>query len=397
MMLLAWSSVVFGAGWLARSRLVPGAANRVTIHAPEYRLLDEAWGRVRESFIGEVPSDTIRNYGAIRGMLATLNDRWTVFVEPQPRAIERDHLRGQFGGIGVDIRIDEAGRVILTPRRNSPAEKAGVQAGDILVAVDGINFSNGAPFEDIAARVRGEVGTVVRITVNRAGRLIDFAITRALIEIPSVDWRVISDTAPNQTVIGYISIRQFTERTGSEVKQAITELQSAGSQAYLIDLRDNGGGLLASAIEVASQFLSSGNVLIEQKRNQTDGSIITVTHPVIGGGLAQRASLSVLVNRNTASASEIVAGALQDHGRARLIGEKTYGKGSVQLLFDLSDGSSIHVTSARWLTPNARAIDGVGLQPDIEAYRAEGEAERGIDSQLERALADLRAKSAASK
>ncbi len=396
-MLLAWSSLLFGAGWLARSRLAPGAGTQVTIHASEYRLLDEAWGRVRESFIGDVPSDTVRNYGAIRGMLATLNDRWTVFVEPQPRAIERDHLRGQFGGIGVEIRVDEAGRIFLTPYRNSPAERAGVQAGDMLVAVDGVTVSKDTRFEEVAARVRGDVGTVVRITVQRGDRTLDFNITRAMIEIPSVDWRIITDTRAGGAPVGYINIRQFTERTGAEVKRAIAELRDSGSQAYLIDLRDNTGGLLASAVEVASQFLSGGNVLIERKRSQMDGSEITVTHPVISGGLALRQPLSVLVNGNTASASEIVAGALQDHGRARLVGEKTYGKGSVQLLFDLSDGSSVHVTAAKWLTPNARAIDGVGLQPDIEARRAEGEAERGIDSQLERALADLRAQAAAAR
>ncbi len=394
-MLLAWSALLFGAGWLARSRLVPRAPTEVTIHAPEYRLLDEAWSRVRESFIGEVPSDTVRNYGAIRGMLATLNDRWTIFVEPQPRAMERDHLRGQFGGIGVDIRIDDEGRIVLTPHRDSPAQQAGVQAGDILIAVDGLVLPTGARFEDVAARVRGDVGTVVRITVSRDGRSIDFSITRAMIEVPSVDWRVITGTTTDELAIGYISIRQFTERTGSEVKRAITDLRDNGSQAYLIDLRDNTGGLLASAVEVASQFLSGGNVLIERKRNWSDGGEITVTHPVISGGLALRQPLSVLVNTNTASASEIVAGALQDHGRARLVGEKTYGKGSVQLLFDLSDGSSVHVTTAKWLTPNGRAIDGVGLQPDIETQHAENDAAKGIDTQLERALADLRGRAPA--
>lgn len=389
MMLLAWSGLLFGTGWLARSRLVPGSTTQATIHASEYRLLDEAWGRVRESFIGEVPSDTVRNYGAIRGMLATLNDRWTVFVEPQPRAMERDHLRGQFGGIGVEIRIDIEGRILLTPRRNSPAEQAGVQAGDVLVAVDGVTLSPDTPFEDVAARVRGEVGTVVRITVSRNGQLIDFSLTRALIEIPSVEWRVISGTNASEAAIGYIRIRQFTERTGDEVRQAIKAMDE-DSQAYLIDLRDNTGGLLTSAIEVTSQFLSNGNVLIERKRDLLHGGEITVTHPVISGGLALQKPLSVLVNANTASASEIVAGALQESGRARLLGEKTYGKGSVQLLFDLSDGSSVRVTTARWFTPNGRTIDGVGLQPDIEAGRAEGETEADADSQLEQALADLR-------
>ena len=396
-MALVWSVLLFCAGWLARAQFAAQVSPEVTIHAPEYKLLDEAWGRVNESFVGVVPSDTVRNYGAIHGMMTTLNDRWSIFVEPQPRAMERDHLRGQFGGIGVDIRIDEQGRIILTPHRDSPAEKEGVQAGDVLIAVDGVPLTEGAPFNDIAAKVRGDVGTVVRITIRRGEQTLDFSITRAVIEVPSVDWRTITSTVAGGETVGYIGIRQFTERTGAEVKRAISELRESGSQAYLIDLRDNTGGLLASAVEVASQFLSSGNVLIERKRNQASGEEITVTHPVIGDGLAQRQPLVVLVNGNTASASEIVAGALQDYGRARLVGEKTYGKGSVQLLFDLSDGSSVHVTTAKWLTPKERAIDGVGLQPDIESHRAEGEPQNGGDSQLDRALAELRSQSAAAK
>ncbi|MCS7059677.1 MAG: S41 family peptidase [Anaerolineae bacterium] len=390
LMLLSWSALLFGAGWIARGQLAPRVVPQVMTLPTDYRLLDEVWSRVQESFIGQVPSDTVRNYGAIRGMLATLNDRWTIFVEPQPRAIQRDHLRGQFGGIGVDIRIDEAGRILLTPRRNSPAERAGIQAGDILIGVDGTAITEGMSFEDVAARVRGEVGTLVRITVRRGEQTLEFSITRALIEIPSVEWRVIEGNQAGEATLGYISIRQFTERTGAEARQAIAELREAGSQGYLIDLRDNSGGLLNAAVETASQFLSGGNVLIERKRSPSGE--ITVTHAVISGGLAQLQPLVVLVNANTASAAEIVAGALQDYNRAPLIGEKTFGKGSVQLVFDFSDGSSAHITAAKWLTPKGRAIDGVGLTPDIEAPRLPHEAQPSVDSQLERAVKALRAR-----
>ena len=385
-----WTALIFGAGWLARSQAqwpahVAAAAAATHLQAPGYALLDEAWGLVRNHFVGVVPSDTVRNYGAVRGMLGTLNDRWSMFVEPQPRAIERDQLRGQFGGIGVNISVDEANRIVLSPMRDSPAAKAGVLEGDVLVAVDGVPLPAGAQFEDIAAKVRGEIGSVVRITVKRGDQALDFAITRAAIEVPSVDWRVITGTAPSDVPVGYIAIRQFTERTGGEVKRAITELRQSGSQAYLIDLRHNTGGMLSAAVEVASQFLDAGNVLIERKRDQAD-----VAYPVIAGGLATKEPLAVLVNGDTASASEIVAGAWQDYRRAKLVGDKTYGKGSVQLLFDLSDGSSVHVTTAKWMTPKARAIDGVGLVPDILVARAEGEIEKGVDSQLDRALQLLR-------
>jgi carboxyl-terminal processing protease len=171
------------------------------------------------------------------------------------------------------------------------------------------------------------------------------------------------------------------------VRQAVVELRKAGSQAYLIDLRDNGGGLLSAAVDVASQFLDGGIVLVERRRNQPD-----VTFPVTSDGATRAVSepLAVLINGNTASASEIVAGAIQDRQRGRLIGEKSFGKGSVQSIYDLSDGSSAHITSAKWLTPNKRTIDGLGLTPDVAVTRATDEAELGVDTQLDRALAELR-------
>jgi carboxyl-terminal processing protease len=220
----------------------------------------------------------------------------------------------------------------------------------------------------------------------RSGKQLQFTVTRGAIEVPSVDWHVITGTSSLSPTVGYIGIHQFTERTGSEVKQAIGALRKAGSQAYLIDLRDNGGGLLNAAVDVASLFLDSGTVLIERRHDQPD-----VTFPVTkdSAGVYQE-PLAVLINGNTASAAEIVAGAIQDNQRGKLIGDKSFGKGSVQSIYDLSDGSSIHITSAKWLTPKQRTIDGVGLMPDVVVARAGGEAQRGQDSQLDRALAVLR-------
>jgi carboxyl-terminal processing protease len=350
-------------------------------------LLDEVWSHVHDSFVGEVPSDTLRNYGAVRGALATLDDRWTIFVEPQPRSMEKDHLRGQFGGIGVGISVNQQGQIVLTPNAGSAAERAGVRLGDILVAIDGVPLPDKPIFDKIAPRVRGEVGSIVRITVRRGDKVLDFSITRTMIQIPSVEWRVMTSTQQANN-IGYISVRQFTERTASEVKQAVNELRQAGSQAYLIDLRDNGGGLLNAAVDVASQFLDGGIVLIERKRDQPDISFSVTTDNTTQ---AVSEPLAVLINGNTASASEIVAGAIQDRQRGKLIGEKSFGKGSVQSIYDLSDGSSAHITSAKWLTPNKRAIDGVGLMPDIVVTGATDETEQNNDPQLDRALAELRA------
>lgn len=377
-----WSAMMVGAGYVARMLLAPVELRTERIYGDKtHTLLDEAWERVRDHFVGVVPSDTVREYGAVRGALATLNDRYTTFVEPQARALERDHMRGSFGGIGVSFTRNERGEIVLSPMPEGPAARAGVRAGDILVGIDGAPLPSPATFEDVA-RIRGEAGTPVTIKVLRGPQRerLTFTITRQTIEVKSVEWHMITTTVSGTPVtIGYIRISNFTERTGQEVKRALSALSAADSQAYLIDLRDNGGGSLAAAVEVASEFLSDGVVAIEQRRNQPE-----IVHRVRKERTkpASDKPVVVLVNGNTASAAEIVASAIQDNKRGPLIGEKTFGKGSVQLIFDLSDGSAVRVTAAKWLTPERRELDGIGLTPDIEVASS-------ADAQLERAIGAL--------
>lgn len=342
-------------------------------------LLDEAWSKVRESFVGDVPTDEARNYGAVRGAMATLNDRFSVFIEPQSRAVERDQQRGSFGGIGATLIVNAEGRIVLTPLRDAPAEKAGLKTGDLLLAVDGVPVPLNPKLDEILLRVRGDVGSVVVITIGRGADRHDLRIVRAVIDIPSTTWRIVTGTSGARA--GVIAIGTFTARTPDEVRRAIAELRHDGATAFLLDLRDNGGGLLNASINVASQFIADGVILIEQRRGAGQTSFTS-----LGGGMATAEPLVVLVNANTASASEIVAGAIQDRGRGRLVGVRTYGKGSAQYIYDLSDGSSVHVTFAKWLTPAGRSIDGVGLDPDVEVRRADGEAQRGEDGQLAAAL-----------
>ena len=384
---IAWGIVMFFGGWMLRGGMSSpaGAFPRPAPPSqagPGLPLLDEAWSKVQESYVGQVPSDTLRNYGAVRGAIQTLNDRFSVFIEPQTRAVERDQQRGSFGGVGATLFINDEGQIVLTPIRDAPAEKAGLKANDILLAIDGVPLAPKPELNEVLLRIRGDVGSVVNLTVGRGSDRYELRIVRAVIETPSTTWRAITTTTGAKA--GVIAIQSFTARTPDEVKRAITELRRDGAAGLVLDLRDNGGGLLNASIEVASQFIADGVVLLERRREQTD-----VSFRASGGGLATSGPLVVLVNANSASASEIVAGALQDNGRARLVGTKTYGKGSAQYIYDLSDGSSVHITFAKWFTPKGRSIDGVGLIPDIDVGRAEDEARRGQDSQLAAALALL--------
>jgi len=336
----------------------------------------EAWNNVEQYFYSEVPSAQVRTYGAIRGALQSLGDPYTVFVEPQPRELERDQMQGAYGGIGVELWRDAEGQLSLSPYPDSPAEQAGVVEGDLLLKVDGERVDDTSSVDDVRAMIHGEVGARVTLTLSRPPTPpFDLTITRDEIQTPSVTWRVL-DQAPE---VGYIRITSFTGRTNDEVLVALRELQQAGTTGLILDLRDNYGGLIEPAVAATSQFLRDGVVLYERWRGEEQDRVFRVR----SGGIALDTPLAVLVNRGTASAAEIVAAALQDRDRAPLIGEATYGKGSVQLIYDLSDGSSVHVTAAIWLTPDKHRIDGLGLTPDIEAERGDGSLDKQIESAVD--------------
>lgn len=340
----------------------------------------EAWHIIEDKFYGDIPDGSAPVYGAIRGTIDTLQDPYTIFVEPQPRALERAELEGQFGGIGAFVTRGPEGEVVLIPMVDSPAEQVGVQEGDIVLKVDDTPITSQMTTDEVILLIRGEVGAQVTLTLERTGEAepVVVTITREIIETPSVEWRVLDQDSST----GYIRIRLFTERTGRELERAIQDLREAEINRLVLDLRDNGGGLLDAAVDVSSQFLREGVVLYEDRRDQPEKF-----YSVNKGGLALDLPLVVLVNGGTASASEIVAGALRDYERGPLIGERTFGKGSVQLVYDLSDQSSLHVTVARWLTPDRHRIDGEGLIPDVEVILSEADRASGADPQLERAIA----------
>jgi carboxyl-terminal processing protease len=354
--------------------------NPTTEQADQFTVFWEAWHILEKDFYGQLPTAQQMTYGAIRGVLTTLGDPYTIFVEPKPRQLEKDDLRGSFGGIGAWVSKREDGAIVLKPMEDKPAQRAGVLEGDVVIQVDDREITPDMSLEDVILLIRGPVGSMVKLTISRAdhpGPLV-FEITREKVETPTVSWRFLDEGQG----LGYVSISLFTERTNKELETALKELEAQEMSRLILDLRNNSGGLLETSIDVASQFIPDGIVLYEQRRDQEEKS-----YPARRGGKATDIPLVVLVNAGTASASEIVAGAIQDSGRGILIGESTFGKGSVQLVYDLSDQSSLHVTVAHWFTPNRHEITGNGLTPNIVVPLTEEDHAQDRDPQLDRAIA----------
>ncbi|MFQ6001784.1 MAG: S41 family peptidase [Anaerolineae bacterium] len=347
---------------------------------PEFAVYWEAWNLVEENFYGELPDAKTQTYGSIRGMLAALGDPNTFFIEPPDREIEEAQFQGRYGGIGAEYTMRNGYLVVVTPFEDSPASRAGIRPGDIIVAVDGTDLFGLSQNEAILL-IRGPVGSEVELTIRREGDLepLMLQLIREEIEPPTVTWEL------KEEGIGYLKLSFFGGRTNEELRRALTQLQSQGATSLILDLRNNPGGLIEAAVDIASQFIDTGAILYQRDAQGNDQPF-----PAKKGGLATETPLAVLVNGGTASAAEIVAGALSDHQRAVIIGEKTFGKGSIQTVRELSDHSSIHVTTAHWLTPQGHEIEGAGLIPDLEVPLTQEDIDNQRDPQLNRALAYLR-------
>lgn len=330
-----------------------------------YALLQEAEGMMAEYFLYDPPTEVERVHGAAAGLILSYEDPYTFFVEPQTAEVDTGNLAGRFGGIGAEItQTPDGSFVIVTVYRDNPAFEAGMQAGDIIVAVDGMDVVEaGVDLNGLLSLVRGDVGEPLALTVRRGEETLDFEMIRAEVLIPSAFWRILEEDSR----IGYVQLTRFTDRAPEEIRQAIDELEAQGAEALIFDLRNNGGGLVDSAVAITGEFLDGGVILYEERRVEGE-QVFNAPR----GGHALDTPLVVLVNQNTASASEIVGGALQDRDRAVLIGQHTYGKGSVQLILPLSDGSSIHVTAAQWFTPDRHPLEGEGLTPDVVIEPVEG-------------------------
>jgi carboxyl-terminal processing protease len=363
-----------GATWL----LMHGSTARAD-EAAEFGVFWEAWHLIENQFFGDLPDMQHVTWGAIRGAIATLDDPHTTFLEPQPRQREKEDLSGRFGGIGAYVSQTEDGLIVLDPMPDLPAEKAGVQKGDSVIRVDDTEITADMTIDEVVTLLRGQIGTTVYLTLRREGQTepVHVEIERQEIPSPSVEWRMLEEADG----VGYVRVMLFSGRTATELNDALEELEGQGMTHLVVDLRSNGGGLFDAAIDASSRFLRDGIVVYQIEK---DGS--EQAYRATGGAKFEDLPMVLLVDGGTASASEIMAGALQDNDRAVLVGEKTYGKGSVQQVFDLSDGSSVHITAAKWLTPDRRQIDGQGLMPDLEVSITEEDRSQGRDTQLERAI-----------
>jgi carboxyl-terminal processing protease len=377
-------AITFVSGFYFRELLDLPTPITVSAGAPDaagYPLLDEVQALLERVFYREQPTYSERQYGAIRGMLATYNEPNTFFIDPPVANSEADVLAGTYGGIGVLAHRNEAGEVILYPFADSPAEAAGIVEGAVLVAINGQPVLLTDQADVIDQQMRGEVteGNGVELTVRQNNEDRTLFIEFAVINVPSVLWRVLED----DNRIGYVQLLRFTSRTPEELETALRDLLNLSIDALVLDLRNNSGGLLEESVAVASEFLDGGIVIYQVTRDTE------YVYEAEVGGLFTELPIVVLVNQHTASAAELVAGAIRDRERGILIGQRTFGKGTVQQIFVLSDGSSVHITSAEWFTPNRTPLAGVGLQPNIEMIPDEngrdvelGEAIRYLQGEL---------------
>ena len=355
----------------------------------DFGILDEIYKVIREDFVDQSSVDiaTLRE-GAIDGVIQALDDPHTIYIDPESYALGVDVISGEFQGIGARVEQDSTTDeiVIVAPFRDSPAEKAGIRSGDVVLTVDGESME-GWNVSEAVRRIRGPEGSQVTLGVrHQNGETEDITITRATIVIPTVFTRTVEDANGNAVDdLAYVELEQITEKTVPDLRSTVAEIASEGYRGMILDLRRNPGGSLSATVDVADLFLGGGRILtqVDKDGNET-------TYDAHAGDEGESIPVVILVGHASASGAEVISGALRDHHRAILVGETTYGKGSVNHLRELSDGGAIYITIARWLTPNGEQIEGIGLTPDIQVTPSEEDIEADRDVQLYRAIDYLR-------
>ncbi len=342
----------------------------------DFSMFWKAWNLVAEKSINKLDPQKMV-YGAISGMMSGLGDPYSVFMEPSDNKTFRDDLSGEIEGIGAELSVKDGKLIVVTPLAGSPAEKAGLKPNDQILKIDDVAVEN-LTLNDAINNIRGKAGTTVKLTVGRDGwtepQVIE--IRRDKITVKSVEWSMKDNN------IGYIKVSQFGDDTTNLMQRATTELAAKNPKAIVLDLRHNPGGYLQSAVDMVGMFSDPGTVVVKEK--DKDGKVQiekTVDKPILA-----KTKLVVLIDEGSASAAEIVAGALQDNNRATLVGAISFGKGSVQEMLDLGSGASLKLTIAEWLTPKDRQISHKGIDPDVKVSLTEDDTKNNRDPQLTKAM-----------
>ena len=378
-------SAAFGAGFYFGKSPIPVAPPEGIINTdmgkPEgtdFSLFWEAWKKLEEKFVDPEKIDYQKMiYGAISGMVSSLEDPYTVFMPPRETKIFKEDVSGEFQGVGMEIGIRNNQLTVIAPLKGTPADRAGLRAGDKIMKVDDTD-TQGISVDEAVKLIRGPKGTEVVLTIRREGwsEPREFKIIRAVIEIPSVEWEILPEN------IAYIKLYHFSETARLAFQRTGIEILNSPCQKIILDLRNNPGGYLEVAQDIGGWFLQKGEIVtIEDFRGEKEDK----EYKAKGNGKFLSYPLVVLIDQGSASGSEILAGALRDNRGIKLIGQTTFGKGSVQELEELSQGS-LKITVARWLTPNGNLITEKGLTPDIEIEMTEEDLNEGRDPQLNKAI-----------
>ncbi len=346
----------------------------------------DTWDKVEQKYIDKKKVDKQKMfYGAIKGLVASVEDPYTFFLTPEENQQSKDDLGGKFEGIGAQLGLKENRIVVIAPLKNSPAERAGILAGDFVIKIDD-KSTQGMTLPQVVSKIRGKGGTKVKLTLQRKTKEISVELTRQQIQVSSVEYSI---ETKNGSKVAYLKLNQFGEKTNDEWDAAVEDIAKKWNngevQGMVLDVRDNPGGYLDSAVYTASDFIEIGKMVVKQESTQG----MNRDYKVQRTGRLIGIPLTVLINGGSASASEILSGAIRDHKKGTIIGEKSFGKGSVQEALDLKGGAGLHVTIAKWILPNGDWINGKGIQPEIKVTNEIKEGNtmtKETDTQLQKAL-----------
>lgn len=380
--ILAAAVFIFGAGFRLGEYKGRAASFQAGQRAIDAVLFWQAWDKLQEKFVDKSKLKPQKMfYGAVKGMVASLGDPYTFFLTPEENKQSKEDLGNVFEGIGAQLGLKDGWIVVIAPLKNSPAQKAGLLAGDIIIKVNN-DSTEGWTLPYAVSKIRGQKNTKVKLTIQRDEKELVFEITRAAIEVDSVELTYEKEVA-------ILKLVKFGDETPAEWNKAAATIrdrwESQQIKGMILDLRDNPGGYLEGSVLIASEFLPEGTLIVKQEK--TDGT--SQQYKVNNKGKLLDIPLVVLINKGSASASEIVAGALRDHKRAKLVGEKSFGKGSIQETIELKGGAGLHVTIAKWILPKGAWINHTGVKPDINVENKLPDGEtvtRETDSQLAKAL-----------